>query len=114
MFGHVWPDKHFDKTLLHKCLNNDALEDSVLQCANSIEGNWLEHVVGEFTPADHTFIPWIVVDGKYDKTVADAIVADMVGYLCKDRPDVPGCQSSSAAPAGFLVDELTVLAYGGN
>jgi interferon gamma-inducible protein 30 len=81
------------KRSLSNCLNNTELVGQILQCANSKEGNELHHRMARLTPAEHTYVPWVTVDGKHNKNVEDMIMLDMVKYLCKDRQEVPGCKT---------------------
>ena len=68
------------------CLNDKTLSDYVWNCTNSDNGNRLQHEVADFTDnvnPPHKYVPWILVDGKHDPVVEDAIINDMLGYLCK-------------------------------
>ena len=77
------------------CLSSDHA-DQVLSCANSDQGSSYEVEVGKVTPA-HTFIPWILVDGNRDETVANEIRADMLYYFCDQHKGekLPPCEGQS-------------------
>jgi len=76
-----------------KCDSDRAAD--ILKCANSELGIALEVEMANLTPK-HTFIPWILVDGKRDDTEANAIRANMLKYLCDQRKGekLPPCDNS--------------------
>ena len=73
-----------------------TIAEDVLKCANSEESAIWEAEMGKLTPS-HTFIPWILVDGKRDDEQADAIRENILKYFCDQRSSekLPTCQGST-------------------
>lgn len=74
-------NQDFDKTLEY-CLKN-RVEDiqRIKNCANSKEGNQLEHKMAQKTPAEHQYVPWITVDGVHDVAKEDHIMESLNNWL---------------------------------
>jgi AcrR family transcriptional regulator len=71
---------NFDDTLAH-CVTDSVLLNEIKECVGSEFGNKIQHEMAQKT-AKHSWVPWIVVDGVHDETVENAILTDMIGYLC--------------------------------
>jgi len=78
---------------LNLCVSDFNLYNEILECAKGDEGNSLQHAVAQKTPADKKHVPWVVVDGIYNKEVEDAILENMNLYLCslEVNQTLPGC-----------------------
>ena len=76
-------DDDFDKTL-ELCLSNDkdALQE-VKNCVSSDLGNYYEHQMAQKT-GEHTWVPWIIVDGVHDVDVENKIIDNLIDYICGD------------------------------
>jgi len=74
------------------CTNDDKLASDITTCAYSGEGNALQHEAALQTNSldpPHKYVPWIVVNGKYDPNTGDQIVDDLFKYICKTYSDIP-------------------------
>ena len=94
------------------CLTNyPADKTNLWNCVQSDEGNRLQHEVGLVTerlkPA-HQYVPWIVVDGVHDANVEDAILNDLLGYLCQDQTNIAACEGVNQK---FLFEKFTNKCY---
>ena len=76
-------DDDFDKTL-ELCLQNDqnALNE-VKNCVASDMGNYYEHQMAQKT-GDHSWVPWVVVNGVHDEVVENKIIDNLIDYICGD------------------------------
>jgi interferon gamma-inducible protein 30 len=84
-------DKDFDKTLEH-CLPDEIIRNEILACAKNDEGNGYMHENAQKTPK-HNYVPWVLVNGQYDKDVENKILSNMLSYLCDiSGHQFEGCQ----------------------
>ena len=82
------------------CLTNTTINSTLVwNCVNSDMGNRLQNEVANFTESvnpRHNYVPWVIVDGVHDLYVEDAILNDMLGYLCsKTNNQIKACQKRS-------------------
>ena len=76
-----------------ECLKNEdpKINTTLFECVNSDEGNKYQHEIATFTEGivpPHTYVPWIIVDGKHDAQIETYIIEDMLKYLC-EKTDNP-------------------------
>lgn len=86
-------DQDFDKTT-KQCLSNEEDRNIVYTCVKGDEGNVFQHEVAQRSK-DHKFIPWVFVNGEYDRTKEREMQDNMVKFLCdmnKDRDNIEGCK----------------------
>ena len=71
----------FDKTL-EFCLAKDqsSLED-IKKCVKSDMGNIYQHQMAQKT-GDHSYVPWVTVDGIHDIEAENQIIESLIDYLC--------------------------------
>ena len=75
--------KNFDKTL-EFCLSEDVNTLEEIQgCMKSDIGNLYEHQMAQKT-LNHSWVPWVVVDGYHDEKIENEIIASLINYLCGD------------------------------
>jgi len=86
---------------LHSC--NPSIDQSLITLAKSRVVNQLHHISGQLTP-NHTFIPWVMVNGKRDDSAANEILRDMLGYLCslREEEELDACKDV-VKPVKFLL-----------
>ncbi len=56
------------------------------------------HTFGAATEAlnpAHTFVPWVVIDGKSDMDTQNAADKDLKGVVCKIMPSADFCKEAS-------------------
>jgi interferon gamma-inducible protein 30 len=93
------------------CLTNQpqTVLDTIWNCVNSDVGNSFQHEVADFTEKvnpPHKYVPWIIVDGTHDAKVEDAIMNDMLGYLCQhSRLNIPACETRSEFLNSFFEEK---------
>jgi interferon gamma-inducible protein 30 len=83
------------------CLENEKVK-LILECANSDEGDRLEHEVAQKTP-EHDYVPWVVVDGRHDENVEQQIFENMIKYLCKEKSYLEGCKEQYMEIKPFIL-----------
>merc|ERR1711976_612224 len=55
----------------------------VTTCQKGDEGNKLEHAAAQRTPSDHSYVPWLVVDGSHPgENDENAIFDDVFTWAC--------------------------------
>ncbi|MFM7858630.1 MAG: hypothetical protein ACKO96_43600, partial [Flammeovirgaceae bacterium] len=85
------------KAAANFCLANEpkTVVDTIWDCVESDVGNRLQHEVADFTEKvnpPHKHVPWVIVDGTHDPKVEDAILNDLLGYLCQQsKSNIPAC-----------------------
>ena len=72
--------KDFDKTL-QKCVTDKTKLTNIQTCVTSDIGNEYQHEMAQKT-GDHSYVPWILVDGVHDTTAENKILKSLVNYLC--------------------------------
>lgn len=82
---------------ISKALDNCELSlnwrNYLLLCAGNSEGNSLVHEAAIKTPANHKYVPWILVNGKHDPEIEDKILTDISEYLCGLNNNlIDGCE----------------------
>lgn len=85
----------FTKTANYCLTNYPTDKTNLWNCVKSDEGNQLQHKVAQATNAlqpAHQYVPWIVVDGVHDSDAENAILEDMLSYLCQNGSDSQACQ----------------------
>ena len=77
------------------CLTNYPTQKTDLwNCVQSTEGNTLQHEIASYTEGlrpIHKWVPWIIVDGVHDSIVENAVLDDMLSYLCQDQTNIAAC-----------------------
>ncbi|XP_071952050.1 gamma-interferon-inducible lysosomal thiol reductase-like [Antedon mediterranea] len=79
-----------------QCLTKYGLEfDAVSKCANSSQGNQLEHQMALKTDAlqpAHTYVPWVTIGGVHTEAIEQEAEKDLFHLICNSytgqRPDV--------------------------
>jgi interferon gamma-inducible protein 30 len=69
---------------------------SLITCANSDEGMTLVHQAAQMTDPAHQYVPWVLVNGKHDRSAEDQILDNLVRYACSQytgTEPVPACQN---------------------
>ena len=75
--------EQFDDEGVKKCAEQAGINaEEILTCAHGTEGPLLHLEAADKTPADHKWVPWVVVDGVHDEYVENLILNDMLDYLC--------------------------------
>lgn len=86
MFENIFVyDKNFTKVLDFCLPNNPQLVKDIKDCASSTLGNLYEHEMGIKTPPHPNVmssVPWVHVDGVYNKEVSEKIIANLTEYVC--------------------------------
>ncbi|KRW98244.1 Inosine/uridine-preferring nucleoside hydrolase domain [Pseudocohnilembus persalinus] len=87
---HLTSNKDFDNAL-EKCASEYNYNvEKVKTCITSSSGNYLQHQVAIATNnlnPPHKWVPWLVVNGKYDEDVQDEVESDPVQYICQNSGD---------------------------
>ena len=79
---------NFDKAL-EFCLQNDQENlELVKECVTSDLGNLYQHEMAQKT-GNHSWVPWVMVDGVHDLDAEDKIFESLIDYLCGD--DITKC-----------------------
>ncbi|KAL4484284.1 hypothetical protein ABPG72_006395 [Tetrahymena utriculariae] len=91
-------DKILNKCYQKKKVTNQDLK-KILKCNLGEEGNILQHFSAQKTElqTELQFVPWILVDGKYDIQQYNSITKDLILFVCdyyyQNRSvDLPFCQ----------------------
>lgn len=80
-----------------ECAQTAKLDfDKIEACVNDkTRAADLQQKFHKMTPADHTYVPWVVVDGKLSKSNGDKLVAEVCKAYKGTKPDV--CAAALAA-----------------
>ena len=73
--------KNFDRTTRH-CLPDNNDYNAALQCAKNHEGNNFQHEFALLTPKEHTYVPWVLVNGVHDKEMEKKVIDNLNKFIC--------------------------------
>ncbi len=83
--------------ITHNCLTERIdVAESILQCANGVEGGELMHEAARRTK-QHTYVPYVLVDGIHTEDIEEKVEDNLIKYLCEKSKlvnKVPGCMLS--------------------
>lgn len=77
------------------CATSSGLDYSKLSACtgNKAEAKRLQHEFAKMTPADHSYVPWVVVDGKLSKN-SDKLIQQVCKAYKGTKP--AGCKKAEA------------------
>jgi len=85
-----------------KCADDLHIEwGPISACYNGSEGNYLEHTMAQKTDAlepKHTYVPWIVVDGKHSERMQVDAQCGLVEFLCQHYKGVKPKECNNVKP----------------
>ncbi|EAR91679.2 gamma-interferon-inducible lysosomal thiol reductase (macronuclear) [Tetrahymena thermophila SB210] len=95
---------NYDK-ILNKCYQKKKISaqdlKKIVKCNSGEEGNILQHLAAQKTESqtELQFVPWILVDGKYEVQQYNSITKDLVIFVCdyykQNRSvNLPFCQQN--------------------
>jgi len=75
------------KTVAQECAQKSNIDfDKIDTCTNTKLGNQLEHQYGLTTEGlqpQHTYVPWVTLNGKHTTTIQKEAEHDLVKLICK-------------------------------
>ncbi|CAF0799778.1 unnamed protein product [Didymodactylos carnosus] len=70
-----------------ECAKKSSVDiDKINACTHSKLGNGLEHTYALMTEAltpQHTFVPWVTINGEHTAEIQQAAETDLIGLICK-------------------------------
>lgn len=105
-------EQYADKMLAHvrTCAAKAGLDYSTLStCYHGPESKQLQKKFAALTPANHKYVPWVVVNGKRSKSDGDKLLAEVCKAYKGTKP--AGCTKVLQATAAAVNSTKTKLCY---
>jgi interferon gamma-inducible protein 30 len=86
---------NFEQTTKH-CLPSSNDHNTVLECAKNYEGNNFQHEFALKTPKEHTYVPWVLVNGVHNKETEKKVIDNLNKFICdynNNHQIFQGCNS---------------------